>query len=101
MLERTSGDEHEKVEIACDVAMARKLRLFIWNDLWVFIDARTPTKSSGWAWEFTHEGRFAAGEARALVEALEDSIDAAAAQSSEDLERVWKPLLASGPRLVS
>ena len=98
VLERMSAEEHEKLEVTSDVGMAR-LRLFVWDDRWVFIDARTPTKNSGWEWEFTCQGRLIGEEAAALIRAFEASVDAAASQSSEALQRVWKPLLASGPRL--
>jgi hypothetical protein len=98
VLERTSDEEFEKLEIVTDVGAVR-LRLFIWDDRWVVVDARVATKSSGWAWEFTAQGRLVGNEARTLVGALEASVDAAAAHSSDDMERVWKSLLATGPRL--
>lgn len=102
VLERADGDQQEKLEICCDVGVREKVRLFLWDDRWVFVDARAPTKDSGWAWEFTNQGRLGGGsDARALVQAFEQSIDAAADQSADGLARVWTPLLASGPRLVS
>ena len=97
VLERTSADEREKLEISSSVGAAR-LRLFVWEDRWVFIDARTPTKASGWAWEFNYQGRLLGDEAHALIHAFEQSIDAATIQSGEALGGVWKPLLATGPR---
>jgi len=97
VLERTSTDEHDKLEIFATVGAAR-LRLFVWDDRRVFIDARTPTKTSGWAWEFSYQGRMAVSEPRFLIEAFEQSIDAVAAQSGDALDGVWKPLLATGPR---
>lgn len=102
VLEHTDGDHHEKLEICCEVGAREKIRLFLWDDRWVFVDARTPTKDSGWKWEFTHQGRLGGGSVgRALVQAFEQSIEAAADQSADGLGRVWMPLLASGPRLVS
>lgn len=98
VLERTSTNEHEKLEISSEVGGAR-LRLFVWDDRWVFVDARAPTQNGGWAWEFTQQGRLIGDEGRALVQALEASIDAAATECREAMERVWKPLLATGPRL--
>ena len=98
VLEATSGAEDEKLEISCDVGPAR-LRLFAWADRWIFIDARTATKTGGWEWEFSQQGRLLGGEARALIGVFERSIDATAMKSTESLEDVWKPLLASGPRL--
>lgn len=97
VLERTSAAEHEKLEVSADVNAAR-LRLFVWDDRWVFVDARVPTKGSGWAWEFTYQGRLAGPAARTLIAAFERTIDATASQDAEELECAWKPLLATGPR---
>jgi hypothetical protein len=100
VLERTEGNEWEKLEVSCE-ALGPRLRLFVWQDRWVFVDARTPTKE-GWAWEFTTQGRLVGGvEARALVAALEATIEASFLESSAALERVWTPLLATGPRPVT
>ena len=96
-IEQVTDDEQEKLEISSRTGPAA-LRLFLWDDRWVFFDARTRTKDKGWAWEFTHEGRLVGSDTQGLVEALEASIDAAYEQSSEGLERVWKPLLATGLR---
>jgi hypothetical protein len=98
--ERANAEEREKLEISAEVGAAR-LRLFVWDDRWVFIDARAPTKRSGWAWEFSYEGRMVGDEARALIGAFEQSIEATTTQPAETLAGVWKPLLASGPRLSS
>jgi hypothetical protein len=98
VLERTDGQEREKVEITCT---GPTFRLFVWDDRWVFVDARALAKGQGWTWEFTYQGRLMGGvEAPGLVKAFEDSIEAAGVQSSATLERVWKPLLASGPRPI-
>lgn len=97
--ERLSDEEPDKLEITGKLGRTN-LRLFVWEDRWVFVDARTPMKGDGWAWESTHEGRLTAGDAQVLVNALEASIAAASGQSSDEFERVWKPLLATGPRLA-
>jgi hypothetical protein len=97
VLERTGAEEQEKLEISAEVGAAR-LRLFVWDDRWVFIDARIPTKTSGWEWEFSYQGRLVGDDTRALFGGFEQSIDAVAAQSDEALDNVWRPLLAAGPR---
>lgn len=98
VLERTGSEEREKLEIACT---GPALRLFLWDDRWVFVDARTLAKHQGWTWEFTYQGRLAGGvDARRLVAALEETIEAVTFQSTARLEQLWKPLLASGPRPV-
>ena len=98
VLERTGRGEREKLEIACT---GPALRLFVWDDRWVFIDARTLVKDKGWTWEFTDQGRLVGGaDGRGLVAALEETIEAVSSQSSAALKQIWKPLLASGPRLI-
>lgn len=98
-LEGAGAEEQEKLEVSIRTGTTA-LRFFVWDDRWVFVDARTPTTSKGWAWEFTHEGRFIGSDLQGLVEALEASIDHASEQSGEELYLVWKPLLAAGPRPV-
>ena len=101
LVERSDGYEGEKIEVELTVA-GQSFRLHIWEDRWTFIDARRPEKGTGWAWEFTRQGRLVGGvDARALVELLEQSIEAATLQSSAALEGLWAPLLATGPRSVS
>ena len=95
--ERTGSEEREKLEITCE-GNAQKLRLFLWDDRWVFVDARISSKQ-GWAWEFTYQGRWMGiADARVLVAALEQSIEASSLGDSAKLEGVWRPLLAQGPR---
>lgn len=95
--ERTDSEEREKLEITCEWN-AKKLRLFLWDDRWVFIDARMSSKQ-GWAWEFTHQGRLMGiADARVLVAALEQSIEASSLGDSATLEGLWSRLLAQGPR---
>ena len=101
LVERSNGYEGEKIEVELSVA-GQTFRLQIWEDRWAFVDARRPDKRAGWAWEFTRQGRLVgAVDARAVVELLERSIEAATLQSSAALESVWTPLLATGPRSVS
>jgi hypothetical protein len=99
--ERSEGVEREKLEITREIdGRGTSLRLFLWEDRWTFVDARRPTKREGWAWVFTSEGR-AVVDARTIIEGLEASIDAAALQSVEAFERIWRPMLATGPRPVA
>ena len=52
------------------------LRLAVWDDRWVWVDARRSSKS-GWVWESTTEGRFvSAGGARDLVAHAEETLSA-------------------------
>jgi hypothetical protein len=107
VLERTDGTELEKLEIECITLHPRptKVRVFVWEDRWVWVDARSRVGSKGWAWEFTTQGRAAGGvDGRGLVQALEASISAASPVEPDNagaLGAVWEPVLAAGPRLIA
>jgi hypothetical protein len=79
------------------------LRIHIWDDRWVWIDARRSSKS-GWVWEFTREGRFTSpAGARGVVANAEATMDAAflsADQVPNAMSAIWSKSLATGPRLV-
>lgn len=81
-------------------AASVRVRLIVWSDRWLWIDARRSAKR-GWAWEATMEGRFfSADGARALIRLLEDTISSTKTSDGvpATLERIWKPHLALGPR---
>lgn len=102
-IERFEDRDREKLEVTFRRRPNTKsvtVRLFAWSDRWVWIDAREPTKQ-GWKWEWTAEGRVSgAGLGKKIVDALERTI-AASGEASEtiqdDLQLLWKPLLATGP----
>lgn len=101
VIEGTTDDEQEKIEIELGVA-GQSFRMFLWDDRWVYVDARRPRKNAGWEWEFTRQGRLVGGvNVRMLVEALKRSIDATNTQCGPALDQIWTPLLATGPRPVS
>ena len=100
--------ELEKLEIECAPLVPRRtiVRMFVWEDRWVKVDAWSMIGSThGRTWEFTAQGRAAGGiDGRSLVQALEASISAASPLEQVSvgaLRGVWKPLLASGPRPVA
>lgn len=101
IVERSEGGDRGKLEIACVASGRARLRLFAWEDRWVWFDARCGSKD-GWVWQFTRDGRLLAAEpGRGLVEAMERSIAAAFELTPEGLSRledIWTPLLARGPR---
>ncbi len=80
------------------------LRAFIWEDRWVWIDFRSPSKR-GWRWEWSFEGRLLpAHDGRMLVDALEKTLDAAPRDDESDVSafgEIWRILLAQGPKPVS
>ena len=92
------------VTIAYRIEGARiELRLHVWADRWVWVDARRGSKT-GWVWEFTDEGRFVSpGGAQDLVRRAEDTIDASylsAVDVSPAMSKIWSKHLARGPRPI-
>lgn len=107
LVERGEGQDREKLEIGCEFHSSQHtaLRLFLWGDRWIWVDARSLKKGDGWTWHFTHEGRAVGGlTGRQIVEALEASISASSpahGNHAELLEQVWHPILALGPRAAT
>lgn len=108
ILEHANGKELERLELECTLSHRHrtKVRVFVWQDRWVWVDARSMVGSSkGWSWEFTTEGRAIGGvDGHRLVQAVEASISAGSQVVQGNglaLAAVWKPLLAAGPRLVT
>ena len=103
VLERTDGVEWEKLEIECPFyGKTTRLRLHIWNDRWIWIDARRSSKA-GWSWEFTAEGRLSGNHsARDLVALFEASLSAGHwdERAPAELGKLWTPVLATGPKAL-
>ena len=107
VLERTDGEEVEKLEVDCTLLTpcSTTARLFVWEDRWVWVDARSVNEGKrGWAWQFTTQGRATGGlDGRKLVEVFEASIAAASRvhdDNAQILRDMWKPLLAAGPKPI-
>jgi hypothetical protein len=104
-VQRSADGESEKLAIECMLQGIQRtvVRLLVWPDRWIWIDARQSSKA-GWIWQFTTEGRLRGGlPAATLSQALEDSLAAAHAgsqASSEELRKLWEPLLARGPQAM-
>jgi len=103
VIERTNGEEWEKLEIECPFhRTTTRLSVHLWHDRWVRIDARRSSKA-GWVWHFTAEGRLLGSHsARDFVALFEESLSAGHwdEQAPARLENVWKPALATGPKAV-
>lgn len=107
VIERSGDAEQEKLEIEFHVRASARgcvVRLFIWEDRWVFVDARVGSKH-GWKWEWTREGKLLGSvNGRSLVEALERTIDFAPSMSTAEthlLDGVWIRMFGAKPKLVS
>ena len=104
LIEREGGSEQAKIEIDCIVTRSptTSVRLFVWQDRWCWVDARSRIKLQPWTWQFTYQGLLVGGiAARELVVALEESLFAASPVQSDHaghLLEIWQPILARGPR---
>jgi hypothetical protein len=98
------GDNSERLEIECRASGKRTVRLFLWSERLLWIDAREPVKNAGWAWTFTDEGRLLGTyDAHAVIDALERTLALTYELTAADVPRlaaIWKPMLAKGPQAI-
>ena len=101
-----TAEEQRRLDIDISYRVASLMvlcRLIVWNDRWVWVDVRRRSKQ-GWLWAATVEGRFIAAEgAREIVQNIERTIDVASSAPEtvvHEVERIWKPCLAQGPKLI-
>jgi len=87
----------KKLEITITPCSRVVIRLFVWDDRWVWIDARRSSKN-GWLFEWTSSGRVLQESARNLVSTLEQSISYAVASEDNKLNNIWDKMLHRGPR---
>ncbi len=106
VIDERARPPEEKLEliIAGPRRFSHCLRANAWPDRWMWIDAREPGKR-GWKWQWTREGRLLGNCTGAnLVEALELSYAASPFVSekafTDQVAAIWRPLLATGPRLA-
>ena len=80
------------------------VRVHVWPDRWVWIDARHSVHG-GWRWQFTTQGRFVnVGGARALVSNVEKMLRTAqrpAAEVADAMQAIWDGSLLSGARRIA
>ncbi|MFO1187500.1 MAG: hypothetical protein U1E87_08660 [Alphaproteobacteria bacterium] len=108
VLDSTEASRQEKFELTLDGPPATRgawLRLFVWSDRWVWVDARELGKT-GWKWECTLEGKLLGRfGGRDLIEAAENSYThcpfCTSTESVEDVKAIWQSMLATGPKLVT
>lgn len=104
VIERTDGEEREKLEIECPFhGMTTQLKVHLWYDRWIRIYAGRSSKA-GWVWQYTTEGRLLGDRsARDFVRLFENSLAAGNwdEQAPARLETLWKPVLATGPKAIS
>jgi len=94
----------EKVEIFIQSSSSRnciKMRLYVWGDRWIWIDARKGRKK-GWEWEYSKDGRLSGHSSpRQLIEAFKKFYSASCHFDTQsfiqDAASVWETILAIGP----
>jgi hypothetical protein len=95
-----NSEQVADLEIAVKMG-AVSVRVLLWADRWVWVDARQygTRRKGGWVWSKTLEGRFvASGGAGVLVATLEASMSLYAAQPATEIARIWERHLAVGPQ---
>jgi hypothetical protein len=104
ILEREDGVETGKLEVDCAIGRRISIRLYVWDDRWIWIDARQGSKADGWLWDFSDQGRLIGGlTGRNLVNAFEHSIVATSGMTKERLDRfhdIWSTIFARGPQEI-
>jgi hypothetical protein len=81
------------------------LKIIVWHDRWVWLDARAGSKRDGWLWEWNFNGRLLGDKSgKDFVEAAEKTIwglHSAKKGLTDHLNTAWSPLLARGPKAIS
>ncbi len=101
------GEKVEKIEISVESSRSRnsiRMRLYIWEDRWVWIDVRKAGKV-GWDWEFSKHGRLSGNYSpRQFIEAFKEFYSSSALFDSQatalEAFAVWNEILATGPAEV-
>lgn len=103
-LEVHEGQSIERLEVQIDRKPRQILRLTLWSDRQIDVLAAEAIRGAGWRFQYQNAGRFAGGvDGRKVVAAVEASLSAMFEIASEDvpqLEQIWKPLIAKGPRVL-
>lgn len=107
--EGTDGEESPngrlEVTIYQPVAQSKRavIRVHIWDDRWLWVDGRLPSKT-GWRWHFTTEGRFVSpGGAEHLVAMVERMLVVSGLSGdsvSTEMQLIWERNLAKGPKPI-
>lgn len=102
VIERENECETEKLEFSYRSNRAKTspvIRMYVWSDRWVWIDARKSAKR-GWEWEWTGEGRvFGPSIGQFLTKAFENSISEMTRNNentASNIEVIWNSLLSDG-----
>ena len=86
----------EKLEITLDLRNHIVLRLFVWEDRWIWVDVRKSSKK-GWLFEWEMSGRALQGSARIIVSTLEKSFFFSKTSDVTGLNKIWNKVLHKGP----
>ena len=107
VIDSVSDKQLEKIELLIQSSASRnniRIRLYAWDDRWLWIDARK-SKKEGWEWEYTVEGRLSGSVTeRELIEALKSFNKGSPTYTTGTITKTanlhWKKLIATGPKEV-
>ena len=105
IIEVREVDEFEKIELVIRASLSRngiRVRLHVWDDRWIWIDARKSVKN-GWEWEHNIEGRLSGHVTeRDLMKTLKTFYKETFLYVSETAQAMfdnhWKAIVAQGPK---
>jgi hypothetical protein len=93
-----------RIEIVFRQCRNQMLSIHLWEDRAISLHVGEAIRNGGWMFRYDSAGRFLRPHAgAALMRAAEASLLAmteTGAEITERLEATWRPLIASGPRLV-
>ena len=103
-IESREGVTEQRVEITFAKRPRQKLTLTLWEDRTVEVHASEAIWQAGWKFHYARAGRFVGvGGPQDLVRATEASLSKMFEMTSKNvgqLDELWGPLLADGPRPI-
>ena len=103
-IELREGVTEQRVEITFTKRPRQKLTLTLWEDRTVEVRASEAIWQVGWKFQYARSGRFVGvGGPQELVRATEASLSKMFEMTSKNvgqLDELWGPLLAVGPRPI-
>ena len=104
VIESTNGQRIEKLELTIELSVPSltTIRVFVWADRFIWVDARRGSKD-GWTFSWTKEGQLVGRRKGQLRVAIEKTLEAAGLIQSEDtstLDEIWTPVVSTGLRAV-
>ena len=104
VIESEGGCRTEKLELTVEPLVPRRayVRVFLWADRFIWVDARQPSKN-GWRFSWSKEGQLVGRKRGQLQKTIEQTIDELAGDPTRvdaTLEELWAPIISTGLRSI-